>query len=325
MPNPIVFWYGPVQRFGHLGQAQRWINILGSIAEPEQVASATFAINGGVERPLTLGSDLHRLAEPGDFNAELLWDEVEPGDNSLVVRAIKKSGQPYSASLQLTVEKDRTWPLPYAIDFSAVANLQDVVQIVDGLWRLAADGVRTARPYYDRVLSIGDESWTNYETTLRLTLHGFTPPTPGPPTYNVTHLGVAMRWRGHHNDDLQPRRKWYPLGAQGEFLLKEDLTTCQWRILFDHPKDKPPQYAAGHNRPMLGQPMYLKTQIATMPDGRSRYRFKQWQDGTPEPMAWDVEGFAADDYSSGSLCLVPHNSDVTFHSVRVEILAAPTE
>ncbi|HIG54334.1 MAG TPA: hypothetical protein EYQ18_10215 [Candidatus Handelsmanbacteria bacterium] len=67
--------------------------------------------------------------------------------------------------------------------------------IVDGLWSLTAGGVRTASPYYNRILSIGDESWKNYETTLRLTPHGFTASTPGSPTYDITHLGIAMRWR----------------------------------------------------------------------------------------------------------------------------------
>jgi hypothetical protein len=101
----------------------------------------------------------------------------------------------------------------------------------DGLWCLEADGVRTAAPS-DRVLSMGDRSWKNYEATVRLTIHGFTPSAPGPPTYDVTHFGVAMRWRGYHTDGLQPRRKWYPLGAQGEFLLRQK--TCRWRILFDN-------------------------------------------------------------------------------------------
>ena len=40
-------------------------------------------------------------------------------------------------------------------------------------------------------------------------------------------------------------------------------------------------------------------------------------EAVPEPDAWDVEGFEEDDYDSGALCLVPHNSDVTIHSVRV--------
>ena len=54
-----------------------------------------------------------------------------------------------------------------------------------------------------------------------------------------------------------------------------------------------------------------------MPDGQSRYRFKQWFLDEEEPIVWDVEGSEAGDYRSGALCLVPHNSDVTIHTVRV--------
>ena len=44
--------------------------------------------------------------------------------------------------------------------------------------------------------------------------------------------------------------------------------------------------------------------------------------GSPEPLGWDVEGVEKrkNDYPSGSLCLVPHNSDVTIHEVMVEPL-----
>jgi hypothetical protein len=321
--HPISFWYGPAQRFGHLGQAQRWINVLGHIAASEEIESIQFTINSNDPRPLNLGSDLHRLAHPGDFNIEVAWDEVEEGENTLVVTAQTKNGEVWTNTVQLSVEKGRQWPLPYMVDFSTVKNLQDATQVVDGHWRLEANGARTIIPYYDRVLSMGDTSWTDYETTVSLTVHSFTPSAPGPPTYNVTHMGIAMRWRGHHSDGLQPRRRWYPLGAQGEFLFNKDLNACQWRILFDRPTDKEPRYAEGHNVLILGQPAFFKTQIRTMEDGRSRYRFKQWQQSQPEPATWDVEGFETDDYTSGSLCLVPHNSDVTIHRVEITLCKSP--
>ncbi|PHN04926.1 hypothetical protein [Flavilitoribacter nigricans] len=316
-PAEIHFWYGPKQTFGRLGEPQRWINVLGNIAESESLDSASFSLNRGPERPLSLGSDLHRLARTGDFNVELDWGELQSGDNHLRVTAYPRKGTAYTDSMIIQVERGNTWPLPYRIDFSQVDRLADVVQVVDGHWALEADGVRTLERYYDRVLSMGDTSWTNYEITVHLTIHDYTPSEPGPPTYNVTHFGVAMRWRGHHADDRQPSRKWYPLGAQGEFLIRENKDSCQFRILFDGGRDKPQQYAARWNRLTLGRPMYVKTQVATLADGRTRYRFKQWMADDTEPAEWDVEGLEADDYPSGALCLVPHNSDVTIHGVWV--------
>jgi hypothetical protein len=166
---------------------------------------------------------------------------------------------------------------------------------------------------------MGDTTWKNYETTVKLTLHDFTPSQPGPPTYNVTHMGVAMRWRGHHVDGRQPSRKWYPLGAQGEFLLKDNPDSCRWRILFDASRNKPHRYSDKRNSVQTDVPFFLKSQVETLPDGFTRYRFKQWNQGEAEPLEWDVEGVEdTTDFRSGALCLVPHNSNVTIHEVRVE-------
>lgn len=322
----IHIWYGPVQHFGRLGEPQRWVNVLGNISNAEQVDSTTFSLNGGPHRRLLLGSNLHRLALSGDFNVELAWKELRPGDNRLEITAHLRGGKTSIREfVKLIIERNNSWPLPYRINFSTVEKLQDVVQIVDGHWQLEEDGVRTVQPYYDRVLSMGDISWSDYETTVKLTIHGFTPSEPGPPTYNVTHFGVAMRWRGHHKDGRQPSRKWFPLGAQGEFLLKDDLDSCQWRILFDGGGQKPQKYADQRNQLILGRPIRIKTQVATLPDGRTRYRFKQWPDGEPEPSNWQVTGLETDDYPSGALCLVPHNSDVTIHEVWVEPIPTQRE
>lgn len=318
--STINFWYGPEQTFGQLGEPQRWVNILGNITLSESLDSATFSLNGGPDHRLTLGGDLHRLAQAGDFNVEISWNELKTGKNQLTVSAYPRDGTPFSQQMDLRVERGNIWPLPYAIDFTAVNQLQQVVQVVDGLWALEENGVRTVERYYDRVLSMGDTSWSDFETTVNLTVNDYTPSQAGAPTYNVTHFGVAMRWRGHHTDGRQPSRKWFPLGAQGEFLIKENKDSCQFRILFDGGRHKPQKYSDKRNKLVIGQPMFVKTQVSSLPDGRTRYRFKQWMTDELEPIGWDVEGLEANDYPSGALCLVPHNSDVTIHSVAVEAL-----
>lgn len=327
VPQPVPkldIWYGSTQYFGQVGQAQAWINVLGNVKNSQEIATLSYTLNGAKPVGLTMGSDLHRLACEGDFNVELTWDEVQVGRNQLLITAKPHTGPDLSQEVTLVVEKGNIWPLPYRVDFSAIEGIQGAVQVVDGYWRLEEGGIRTVQPYYDRVLSVGDTTWTNYETTVKLTINGFTPSTPGPPTYNVTHFGVAMRWRGHHRDGRQPSRKWYPLGAQGEFLLQENLDSCQWRILRDgQMKIKPPIYADRWNPLALGQAIYIKTQIVTLADASSRYRFKQWKVGESEPLPWDVEGLETGDYPSGALCLVPHNSDVTIHELRVEPIGTP--
>jgi len=315
--NPIHIWYGPVQEFGHLGEPQPWINVLGSVENADQMKTVGYVLNGGSMKALTLGSDLHRLAKSGDFNVELKWDELQQGENQLVIQALSMDGSAYTRKVKLQIKRGNQWPIPYEINFSKVNNLQEAVQVVDGRWQLQPIGVRILEPYYDRVLCVGDTSWKNFEATVSLTIHGFTPSEPGPPTYNVSHFGIAMRWRGHHTDGRQPRRKWFPLGAQGEFLLKEQADSCRWRILFDGIKSKPPVYASKRNSIQLGKRMIIKTQVNSLPGGQTRYRFKQWMNGEVEPKVWDVEGLEFDDYPSGALCLVPHNSDVTIYKIKV--------
>jgi hypothetical protein len=316
-PVIIDFWYGSHQRAGHLGQPQRWVNVLGNISPVDQVEKVFYLVNGQAPNDLTLGSDLHRLAAAGDFNIEIRWNDLQIGENIVTIEVLDKHQRKTSKSMLLDVEKGQRWPLPYQVDFSKITNIQTVVQVVDGLWEKVPEGVRTKDPYYDRVLTMGDSNWQNYQALIKLTIHDWTPSEPGPPTYNVSHFGAAMRWRGHHSDGRQPSRKWYPLGAQGEFLLKENTDSCQWRILYDGNGSKKPKYADQINDLKKGQPLFIRTQIKTLPDGRSQYSFKQWMEGNDEPKTWNVEGLEMDDYASGALCLVPHNSDVTIHQVEI--------
>jgi hypothetical protein len=313
--SDVRFWYGPRQYFGQQGETQRWINVLGNVGDADRLQSLVYRLNGGAPTPLTIGGDLHRLALPGDFNVELTWESVRTGENDLVVIATYDDGRVAESETNLVVEKGNKWPLPYSVAFAEVDTLQKVVEIIDGHWELTADGARTVTPYYDRVIGMGDTTWTDFEALVRLTVHGFTPSEPGPPTYNVTHFGVAMRWRGHHEDEYQPNRKWYPMGSQGELLLQALPDSSRYRILFgsEHPT------VVGQTKfPVaLEQERWVRTQNYTLPDGQTLYRFKTWPVGESEPLHWQAEGTEPDslDYASGSLLIVPHNSDVTIHEV----------
>ena len=318
----INFWYGDRQEFGVPGRAQRWVNILGNVDRPELVEKLQYRVGVGDLRDLSMGPDLHRLAQTGDFNAEISWEELGNGPSRIQVIALMRNGAIRTAHVRLYVYPEFDWPLPVWIDFARKTGQREI-QIVDGKWAETPAGLRTAEPYYDRVIAVGDSTWRDYEATARITVHGFTPSSEGPPTYGVTHMGMALRWRGHHPDGLQPSRQWYPLGAQGEFLLDADAEGGRWRILLDgRPGGTQPVYGERSKPYVAGKPMYIKGQVSTLADGRSRYRFKQWMEGESEPEVWDVEGYeeGENDYRSGALCLVPHNSDVTIHSIMVEPL-----
>jgi len=319
--HPIDIWYGNEQIFGNNGQAQYWINILGNVDRGMEWSEVSYQLNGSEDRPLNIGSDKHRLANYGDFNIEIAWEELKEGKNNIKISAKSSHDVSYSSNVIAIVNKGREWPLPYEVNFTKIGNLQEYVQVVDGKWRLTNEGVKTVEPYYDRVLSLGDTSWRNYQANIILSINGFTPPEEGPPTYNVTHFGTAFRWRGHvPTPNQQPYTKWYPLGAQGEFLLKNELDSCAWRILFDGGETAPPvKYTEIRNSLELGTKIRIKAEVETVENGNTRYRFKQWAFDQAEPEEWDIAGIedGKKDFESGALCLVPHNSDVTIHSVKV--------
>ena len=70
----------------------------------------------------------------------------------------------------------------------------------------------------------------------------------------------------------------------------------------------------------------LKAKVETLPSGDSHYSFKHWSVGAEEPTQWMVENREAGstDRQSGSLIVVPHNSDITIHRVQVLPLECPT-
>ena len=309
-------WYGGEQRFGHLGNPQRQINILGNLESDLLNVSLAYTLNGSGPFPLTLGSDLHRLASTGDFNVEIETKDLREGHNQVVIIAKDTAGNEVTREVKVHFTGMKTWELPYAIDWSKVEAIQDVAQVVDGKWQLVPGGIRTMDPYYDRVLALGDSTWKNYEVTTSVVFHDFIPPDKGPPTYNVSHAAIASRWPGHDYDSLQPNRKWFPVGATSEFRLTVGLDSCRWRI-FDGENIYREDQKLIRNI-ILGKKYNMKHRVQTSEDSSTLYQVKLWEHGESEPPSWDLEAKEKPgDITGGSALLIAHNTDVTFGNVEV--------
>jgi hypothetical protein len=142
--------------------------------------------------------------------------------------------------------------------------------------------------------------------------HGYTSPAPGPPTYGVSHVAIASRWPGHYFDNLQPSRKWHPLGATSEFRISEDYKNCRWRI-FDGDNFFAEQSKA-HYRQIKPEVVYkLRHRVENLSATRTLYSVKFWRATAPEPAEWDFQAIEINSKpESGSACLIAHNTDVTF-------------
>ena len=175
--NPYINnWYGPVQDFGQLGSnSARWINLLGSVSGQNPISTLSYTLNGQASQSLNIGPDTRRLQDVGDFNAEIEYLELLNGANTVAITATDTLGNTSTENVTVNYASGNTWPLPYAVDWTTTSQIGDVAQIVDGVWSLESDGVRTAQLGYDRLLSIGDISWDNYEVTVPVTLHGLDP------------------------------------------------------------------------------------------------------------------------------------------------------
>lgn len=312
----VDLWYGDHQTFGRLGHSQRWINILGRVSPASNIKSLSYSLNGSDLLPLSFKADMKRIAEDGDFNIEIARALLLIGDNRVEIVAEDNDGSAIRRVATIEyVNTKKSWPIPYTIDWSKVDRIDDAVQVVDGLWTLTDHGVRSVGRYYDRILAFGDATWRNYEVTTSIIFHALTPPNSGPNNTGVSHAAIAVRWPGHDDDGLQPRVKWYPLGATAEFRIGSGLQQCRWRI-FDGKREF---YVESDRRRTikLGDTYRMKHRVETLEDGRSHNRAKLWLASEPEPGDWDIERFESGDLPGGSALLIAHHTDVTFGNVSV--------
>jgi hypothetical protein len=316
----INVWHGDQQHFGQLGNPQRFVNVLGSVAPAECIRKLTYSLNGGPAQPLSIGSDKRRLARPGDFNLEIALPDLRRGANQVVITAVDSAQGAVSRQVNVDYTPGKKWPLPYAIDWAKVKNIQDVAQVVDGRWGLSARGVRTLEPYYDRVIAVGDMSWTDYEVTVEVTYHQMLPRerVRKAPYSHRAHASLLLRWQGHWDDGKQPRVKYYPAGALAMLRAGIEWEGNRWVIDGLKRAADPLAEEPVGRKLELNKPYLYKMRVETLLGPQSRYSVKAWEPDAPEPDNWDLTAVeTADDLRSGSLLLVVHHADVTFGNLRV--------
>lgn len=315
----INVWYGTQQNFGQLGDPQKWINILGNVSGPQPINLLTYSLNGQPPEPLSIGPDGKRLAEAGDFNIELDYTDLQSGSNQVVITAVDGGGQQTSRTVTVNYQKRNSgWPSTYVVNWNQASNLLALAQPVDGQWRLDGNTVRPITFDYDRLLAIGDMSWSDYEITVPVIVHGIDESGYGGAS-NGPGIGIITRWTGHYlRDNEQPRTGWENIGALGWYrwanpsLAGLQLVTYGGKRLVE-PGDIGKQLA-------FNTQYIFKMRVDSVSGGTARYRFKMWPASETEPAAWDMDGRGATgEPLSGSLVLVAHHVDAQFGKVTVTI------
>ncbi len=317
--HPVIdIWYGPRQVFGRPGISQRWANILGNVSDHDSIASLTYSLNGGPAWPLSIGPGNPRLVAMGDFNVEIACADLLQGQNQVVLTATDKLGNTTVETVTVEFVSGTAWPEPYSIDWSSATNIQEVAQIVDGKWILEANSVRPAVPGYDRLIAVGDINWRDYEVTVPVTIHSFN-------QRGGSIVGLVMRWDGHYDwGGDKPVLGWYPMGAILAYEPHEASNlNGNLRIIGDQSTDM----AKNPSRRLeLGVPYIFKARVETTAGLGGLYKFKVWQDATPESAEWELTAQdGSPDLPKGSFLLIAHNTDASFGNVTVVPVAKESD
>jgi len=306
----IDVWYGDHQVAGANGQPQLYYNLLGNVADPDGVAALSYSVNGGAGRALSVGPDDRRLQAPGDFNADIPWGDLDPGDNEVVLTAQDDAGNVSVRTVVLDLQAGSA-PLPYSTDWGSAARIGDQAQVVDGKWDIDGATVRPLELGYDRLVMLGDISWHDYELTVPVTVHGLG---PGHNSFRsgAGLVGLALNWRGHTQvGSEQPNRYWYPTGALAWFRWHEPKPKFE---LFGN--DGSPAVRNQSWALQFGQPYIFKARSETVAGG-VQYSWKVWAAGAPEPSTWLLTVFESGGPAAGSVGLIAHHTDVQFGNVTV--------
>ncbi len=314
----FTFFYGKRLTFRTVGVPQRWANVLGNVNNPSGIDSLTYSLNGGPSRKLRLGPDTRRLFNNGDFNIDLSWSQLSPlPDSNRVVVTAASQGNFTKDTVVVRYQSGTHWPIPCTVSWSSSPDIMASAQVVDGQWFLESGGVRNVDLGYDRLIAIGDTTWTDYQVTVPITMHSINPagynPTSGQPA-----VGIFLRWIGHTDDPFagwQPKTGYYPSGALGMYAFNTAQNGGERLEIWTDVHD-----TSGGTIP-LGQTMLYKMQVRTQANG-DLYSLRVWHQGTPEPAVWDLIYLdQAKKAARGSLLLLSHYVDATFGDVEV----APTE
>ncbi len=258
------------------------------------------------------------------FNIELDQASLKEGENHLVIEALNSAGMKTVRELTFRFYRNPV-PLPYTIDWSKVRNAQEVVQIVDGKWSWDSNGIHPIEPGYDRVVAVGDMSWTDYEVTIPLIVHSIDKTGYSTKESGGAGFGINLRWLGHTDDPYQcdwpaqPHCGWKPTGASNWYSFRKN------KIYTMKIEAGPPEGSSYAPFQMIefGHRYTFKTRVESLPDG-NLYQFKVWESMIEEePVEWAVERLTevTDEVQGnlrhGAFLLVAHHVDVTFGNITV--------
>ena len=302
----IQIWHGDSLRFGELGFPQRWLNVLGHADDPDGLSAVRYRVDNGALKSLVFSPQQNnRINKLGDFNIQLDRLALTAGLHQVTIVATDARGNESSRVVQVQVDPVKTWPLPYTTDWTR--GLTRNAQVVDGRWAVQGDGARTMEPGYDRILTLGSETWAGLDVTVGVTIHSLDV------AARHSGVGVATGWRGHEGaSDDEPWLGW-PLG--GFCFYYRSGPSRHELYLFDY--GWPPFTTVERKKDWIAfnKPYFFRIKTAPVDGQNSRYSCKVWPADSAEPANWQISEVMA--RRDGSVLLVADYAEVTFGRIAV--------
>lgn len=211
----------------------------------------------------------------------------------------------------------RIWPMPYAAHWTSTASIDEQAQIFEGQWTYDGDGIRPVATGFDRVITLGDTAWTDYEVTAEMTFNSFDTSRP----VVGSAVGLALGWQGH-SDWGQPRFG-HPSGGLCLYAYNA-FDPLLYRLQIGYsPGPAHDTIVASQNDDLpLGVPHTMRFREQDLGNGATRYSCKLWRSDKPEPSGWTLEADiphweGETGTHRGSIVLVAHHADATFGDVTV--------
>jgi regulation of enolase protein 1 (concanavalin A-like superfamily)/chitodextrinase len=332
IPPVIDIWNGIAQPdgsirldFGLHGQPEAWANVLGNAVDPDgNVVALEYILTtaGGTlsTGPLTIGPNGRRLVAPGDFNIDLLLTTLDPGLNEVLVRARDDEGLEALARVIVAYDPTPVWDFGPQV-LTSGAPLHHLAQPVDGKWSSSVAGLRTLRLGYDRLLALGERSWSDYAVTGSFIVHFVEPPENLPQLSGEYPLvGLGLRWNGHTPTDTQPHWGFWPTGAFLWYAFDQG-GNGHFEIWTNNFANTVQQFAPF----VLGDRYWYRVTVEQSAAGVPQYTLSVWHSelfdpGTPPNYVLELEGQPGDP-TNGSLLLIGHHVDVTFGDLTIQDLS----
>ena len=317
-------WYGDNQTFGNAGTVQRYVNILGNLDRQREFTDLNFSLNNSSFQFLTIGSDYRRLWRKGDFNVEMPIDNLLVGKNSVVLQAVDSTGSVFSKNIEVIWNPQTSIPNKM-IKWDEVSNLNEVAQPIDGLWRIEDNMVVSAPEEvgYDRVLGIGDISWTDYEVLFPFEIRDLDPSAyDSPHSINPAILFIS-NWLGHTDSPRrcpQPHCGWEPYGSITGYSWPENNVG---KISLSTRWNSKSTIKVEELTIEIGEKYWFRGR-SEITNAGNFYSIKVWKGSlNNEPKDWLAKSLAGPlNVSSGSFLLVAHHIDLAVGNMEFIPLAS---